>query len=70
MMITSIVPGSKLEAGKTCIVLDEIQECPNARTALKFFKLDGRFDVIGTGHCLEFRITVKMRCRFQWGMRR
>ncbi len=52
MMITSIVPGSKLEAGKTCIVLDEIQECPNARTALKFFKMDGRFDVISTGSLL------------------
>lgn len=37
---------------ETCIVLDEIQECPNARTALKFFKLDGRFDVIATGSLL------------------
>lgn len=35
--------------GKTCIILDEIQECPNARTALKFFKTDGRYDVICTG---------------------
>lgn len=42
----------KFEAGRTCIVLDEIQECPNARTALKFFKLDGRFDVICTGSLL------------------
>ena len=51
-MITSIVPGSLFEVGKTCIVLDEIQECPNARTALKFFKMDGRFDVICTGSLL------------------
>ena len=38
--------------GKTCIVLDEIQECPRARTALKFFKLDGRYDVVCTGSLL------------------
>ena len=36
------------ESGKTLLVLDEIQDCPDARTALKFFKLDGRYDVIGT----------------------
>ena len=37
---------------KTVIILDEIQECPQARTALKFFSIDGRFDVIGTGSLL------------------
>ena len=37
---------------KTVIVLDEIQECPRARAALKFFKLDGRFDVLATGSLL------------------
>lgn len=40
------------EEGKTILVLDEIQDCPDARTALKFFKLDGRYDVIGTGSLL------------------
>ena len=43
------------EPGRTVLVLDEIQECPEARTALKFFKLDGRFDVIGTGSLLGVR---------------
>ena len=38
--------------GETVLVLDEIQECPQARTALKFFSLDGRYDVIGTGSLL------------------
>lgn len=38
--------------GKTILILDEIQDCPDARTALKFFQLDGRFDVIGTGSLL------------------
>lgn len=37
---------------ETVIVLDEIQECPRARAALKFFKLDGRFDVLTTGSLL------------------
>ena len=40
------------EAGNTILILDEIQDCPDARTALKFFKLDGRYDVIGTGSLL------------------
>lgn len=40
------------EAGETVLVLDEIQDCPEARTALKFFRMDGRFDVIGTGSLL------------------
>ena len=40
------------EAGKTILILDEIQDCPDARTALKFFKLDGRYDVIGIGSLL------------------
>lgn len=43
---------AKFEAGATCIILDEIQECPMARASLKFFKLDGRFDVIATGSLL------------------
>lgn len=38
--------------GKTCLILDEIQDCPNARSSLKFFKLDGRYDVICTGSLL------------------
>lgn len=37
---------------KTCIILDEIQESPSARASLKFFKLDGRYDIIATGSLL------------------
>ena len=40
------------ESGSTVLILDEIQECPEARTALKFFRIDGRYDVIGTGSLL------------------
>lgn len=55
LMSALLGPDSVFVAGKTIIVLDEIQECPEARTALKFFKLDGRFDVIGTGSLLGVR---------------
>lgn len=47
--------GAVFEAGETVLVLDEIQDCPEARTALKFFRTDGRFDVIGTGSLLGVR---------------
>ena len=57
VMYMSATLGAKaqFEPGHTCIVLDEIQECPNARTALKFFKMDGRFDVICTGSLLGIK---------------
>lgn len=45
-------PSAVFVPGKTCIVLDEIQECARARSALKFFKIDGRYDVICTGSLL------------------
>ena len=38
--------------GETCIILDEIQDCPEARTSLKFFHEDGRYDSIATGSLL------------------
>ena len=37
---------------KTLIFLDEIQECPNARTALKFLAIDNQYDVIASGSLL------------------
>ena len=53
MMLSALLGGEAVfKAGETVLVLDEIQECPEARTALKFFRTDGRFDVIGTGSLL------------------
>lgn len=46
------VPNAQLVPNKTLIFLDEIQNCPKARTALKFFALDKRFDVIASGSLL------------------
>lgn len=56
-MLLSALLGSEavFEPGNTILVLDEVQECPDARTALKFFHLDGRYDVIGTGSLLGVR---------------
>ena len=55
MMMSALIPDAVFEAGSTVIILDEIQDCPDARTALKFFHLDGRFDVICTGSLLGVR---------------
>ena len=53
--LSALIPNSRFIKGKTCIILDEIQECREARTALKSFKMDGRFDVIATGSLLGVR---------------
>lgn len=50
--LSALIPGCRFINGKTCIILDEIQECREARTALKSFHIDGRFDVIATGSLL------------------
>lgn len=50
--ISAQIPGLTFIPGDTCFIFDEIQECPEARTSLKFFKEDGRFDVIATGSLL------------------
>lgn len=52
MNLTALLPNSRFVSEQTCIILDEIQECSAARTALKFFKIDGRYDVIATGSLL------------------
>ena len=49
----------RLLPGRTLIFLDEIQECANARTALKSFALDGRYDVIASGSLLGIKYKNK-----------
>lgn len=46
------IPNVKFINNDTLIFLDEIQECPNARTALKFLAIDNRYDVIASGSLL------------------
>ena len=42
----------EMEPGRTLVFLDEIQDCPEARTAIKFLVEDGRFDYIESGSLL------------------
>ncbi len=55
--MTLLIPGIRLVPGETLIFLDEIQECPAARSAFKYLAQDGRFDVIGSGSLLGIRFT-------------
>lgn len=53
--LTAFTGQSVLES-RTLILLDEIQECPAARTALKFLVEDGRADYVETGSLLGVRL--------------
>lgn len=50
--ISRIDPSKQFIAGKTILVFDELQEFPEIATALKFFAIDGRFDVVCSGSLL------------------
>lgn len=52
MRITAALPRVEIEPGETCFIFDEVQDCPRARGALKYFHIDGRYDVICTGSLL------------------
>ena len=52
MAIKFRFPEKKLLPKKTLIFLDEIQECEEAITSLKFWAIDNRFDVIASGSLL------------------
>ena len=47
--ISFLNPELKFIPGETLFFFDELQACPNCATSLKFFKLDGRYDVICSG---------------------
>ena len=54
-MITAMrfrYPNLQFIPGEILIFLDEIQECPEAITSLKFWTLDGQFDIIASGSLL------------------
>jgi len=45
--------GNKIESDKTLIIFDEIQECPNALTSLKYFNENApEYDIIAAGSLL------------------
>ena len=43
--LSALIKGSRFIERKTCIILDEIQECKEASTALKSLHIEGRLDV-------------------------
>lgn len=45
-------PEHEVAPGTTLLFLDEIQECPEAMTSLKFWTADGRYDVVASGSML------------------
>ena len=47
--ISLLNPNYEFVPGETLLFFDELQACPNCATSLKFFKIDGRFDVICSG---------------------
>ena len=51
-LISRIDPGKKFRPGETLIFFDEIQDFPEIATSLKFFREDGRYDVICSGSLL------------------
>ena len=50
--ISLLDPSKRFIPGKTLIFFDEITEFPEIATSLKFFAIDGRFDVICSGSML------------------
>ena len=53
--LTAIRGNVKIIPGKTLLFLDEIQDCPDARTAFKPLAIDGTFDVIASGSLLGIK---------------
>lgn len=52
-----LLTGETIEAEDTLLFLDEIQECPNAIMALRYFKEKyGRLAVIGAGSLMKFAL--------------
>ncbi len=51
-LISRIHPEYRFVPNETLIFFDEIQDFPEIATALKFFKTDGRFDIICSGSLL------------------
>lgn len=55
--LSSIRPDTSFEPYETVIILDEIQLCPRARSSLKAFSQDPRYDVIASGSLLGLELS-------------
>lgn len=52
MRISAAMPSAEIVPGETCFIFDEIQDCVYARSALKYFHLEGKYEVMCTGSLL------------------
>lgn len=50
--ISRLDPDKHFEPGSTLLFFDELQDFPEITTALKFFSMDGKYDVICSGSLL------------------
>ena len=51
--LLSLIAGEKIQPGKTLVIFDEVQECPDALNALKYFKEKANeYHVIAAGSLL------------------
>lgn len=50
---------TKLYERETLIILDEVQLCPRARSAIKYLVADGRYDYLETGSLMLIKKNVK-----------
>lgn len=48
-----------LHPRESVIIFDEVQQCPNARQAIKYLVQDGRYDYIETGSLISIRKNVE-----------
>ena len=53
--LSAALPESRFVPNDTVIIFDELQECANARSAIKPFMIDGRYDIIATGSLIGLR---------------
>ena len=53
--LSAAIPTAKFVPNETVIIFDELQECANARSAIKPFMIDGRYDIIATGSLIGLR---------------
>ena len=53
--LSAAMPNARFVPNKTVIIFDELQECANARSAIKPFMIDGRYDIIATGSLIGLR---------------
>lgn len=53
--LSAAIPNAKFVPNETVIIFDELQECSNARSAIKPFMIDGRYDIIATGSLIGLR---------------